>query len=112
MAITFECANCGKSFTTRDEFAGKTGQCKQCGHRMTIPEPDSEGYGLDLAEGSDGEAAPPPPRASAPMPSSSSRRPLFERAEDREPKKGFFSFGNNEKGGLAAGLLVVAAIGF
>ena len=39
---------CGKSYTVRDEFAGKSGQCKQCGERMTIPsESDSEGYGLD-----------------------------------------------------------------
>lgn len=35
--IEAKCANCGKSFQVKDELAGKTGKCKNCGEPMTIP---------------------------------------------------------------------------
>ncbi len=59
MAIAFNCPTCGKAFSVADEFAGRSGLCKGCGHRFTVPtaqaatvaEEDeygiaTEGYGL------------------------------------------------------------------
>ena len=121
MAISFECESCGMAFTVRDELAGKTGQCKQCGQRMTIPrESDSEGYGL---EDSGPEPAPAPhPQASAlpplafkPAPTSfPGRRPLFDSPSASKPAKkkgGFFSFGRNERGGLVGAAVVLVGLG-
>jgi hypothetical protein len=115
MAITFECEGCGKSYTVRDDFAGKTGQCKQCGQRMTIPaESDSEGYGLeghDREPAPEPEAAPLPPRTFKPAPrSSTARRPLFDPPAASKPKKGFFG-GNGERGGAVGVLIAVVLIG-
>jgi hypothetical protein len=38
MAITFNCAQCGKSYTLDDSLAGKQAQCA-CGTEMTVPAP-------------------------------------------------------------------------
>jgi dienelactone hydrolase len=37
MSISFSCPGCGKSFQVRDELAGRTGRCDQCGSEMPIP---------------------------------------------------------------------------
>lgn len=37
MAIVFPCEKCGSRFEVDDRFAGKSGRCKNCGTRMTIP---------------------------------------------------------------------------
>ncbi|MDR3636975.1 MAG: prolyl oligopeptidase family serine peptidase, partial [Isosphaeraceae bacterium] len=39
MPISFHCPQCGKSYTTSDETAGKRARCKQCGNTMMIPRP-------------------------------------------------------------------------
>lgn len=39
MPIVFACGSCGSRFEVADRFAGKTGRCKHCGARMTIPSP-------------------------------------------------------------------------
>jgi acetyl esterase/lipase len=108
MAITFQCEGCGKSFTIREELAGKTGQCKQCGLRMTIPSIGvDDAYGLDEAHT---EAAPLPPRSPVPSPAPA-RRPLFDPpGQGSKAKKGFLSFGKSEKGGLATGVIVVVLL--
>ncbi len=111
MAITFECEGCGKAYTVGDNLAGKTGQCKQCGQRMTIPtESDSEPYGLEILEPEPvPEAAPLPPRSFKPAPQSATRRPLFEAPGAPPPKKSFF--GGNERGGAIGVLIAVVLIG-
>jgi dienelactone hydrolase len=115
MAITFSCEGCGKSYTVRDEFAGKTGQCKQCGQRMTIPsESDSDGYGLDVEpEGAAGpEPSSLPPRRGMGAPASQSsppRRPLFDSSGSSSSSSD--SSMRNTLGGLFGVLIVVAGIG-
>jgi dienelactone hydrolase len=110
MAITFECEGCGKSFTVGDNFAGKTGQCKQCGLRMTIPSSSAEDiYGLDEAH-AEAEDAPLPPRSPVRSPAPA-RRPLFDPpGQGSKAKKSFFAFGNTEKGGLMTGVVVVVLL--
>ena len=39
MPIRFDCPTCGKTFSVRDELAGKTAQCRQCGGKVRIPGP-------------------------------------------------------------------------
>jgi hypothetical protein len=52
MAISFECA-CGAKFKSKDECAGKTVTCKECGSQMTVP-----GGGAVAAPEMDDEIAP------------------------------------------------------
>jgi hypothetical protein len=40
MAITFNCAQCGKSYTLDDSLAGKQAKCS-CGTEMTVPAPSA-----------------------------------------------------------------------
>ena len=40
MAITFNCAQCGKSYTLDDSLAGKQAKCS-CGIEMTVPAPSA-----------------------------------------------------------------------
>jgi dienelactone hydrolase/DNA-directed RNA polymerase subunit RPC12/RpoP len=132
MAISFVCEGCGKDYTVRDELAGKTGQCKQCGQRMLIPwDRDDDGYGVEAPRPSASPRPRPgpeviadsamlPPRntgwATRPASELGSRKPSPLTASsppgwDSEPKKrGFFGFGNTEKGGIAAGAFVVVMI--
>jgi DNA-directed RNA polymerase subunit RPC12/RpoP len=54
MAITFACEDCGKSYTVGDNLAGKSGTCKQCGHKMRVPSatgagPDRDGIPAAIA---------------------------------------------------------------
>jgi dienelactone hydrolase len=112
MSISFECEGCGKAYTVRDEFAGKTGQCKQCGQRMTIPsESDSDGYGLDAPEP---EPAPLPPRMSSTAPAapepSTARRSLFDRS-DSSTSGSSSGFSANRLGGAFGILIVLAGLG-
>jgi ubiquitin-protein ligase/DNA-directed RNA polymerase subunit RPC12/RpoP len=37
--ITFNCGQCGKSFTVADEYAGRSARCKTCGNMVTVPFP-------------------------------------------------------------------------
>ena len=109
MAITFECESCGKSFTAGDQFAGKTGKCKQCGHHMTIPSPsDPDGYGLDLPEPA-AEEAPLPPRA-ATSALDPPRRPLFDKSGSSHSDSS--DSGKKTLGGVIGVVIVIAGIGF
>jgi hypothetical protein len=114
MAITFACEGCGKSYTVGDKLAGKTGQCKQCGRRMTIPsESDSEPYGLDLSESAPmpEPSAPLPPRVAPPAASKpkKARPPLFD--GPRESRSSGRSFLNIEMGGGVGVVIALALIG-
>ena len=40
MAITFNCSQCGKSYTLDDSLAGKQAKCS-CGTEMTVPAPSA-----------------------------------------------------------------------
>jgi hypothetical protein len=42
MAIDVTCPACGKEFSARDDFAGRTVKCKSCGGKITIPTPEQE----------------------------------------------------------------------
>jgi hypothetical protein len=114
MSISFAC-ECGKSFSVRDEFAGKRTKCPACGSALTVPGPateqtpepeelsDEDKAFRALAEAPDPEpsAAPPrppaytansferPPPASPPAPISSARKPKLRKAspEEREARK-------------------------
>jgi len=54
--IEFNCESCQKHFRVKDELAGKTAKCKQCGHVLKVPMPaeEEEIGGYEVA----GEAAP------------------------------------------------------
>ncbi|MDP7267327.1 MAG: hypothetical protein QF408_04080 [Pirellulales bacterium] len=39
MIIDFACSECGMAFKVSSKHAGRTGRCKDCGHRMKIPAP-------------------------------------------------------------------------
>jgi acetyl esterase/lipase len=111
MPISFQCDHCKRSYTTSEQWAGKTVKCKQCGQAMKVPsaaEPAAapapsavDVYGL--ADADKGQVAEPPaagampPRGSAraepsvskPMtkiPMSSSRKPRQKSAKSA----GFF----------------------
>lgn len=58
--IEFKCANCGKKFTVKDDFAGKAAKCNNCGSAIKIPVP----VGSEVAS----FAAPPTPSATASAP--------------------------------------------
>jgi dienelactone hydrolase len=83
MSISFNCSQCGRSYTVDDAFAGKKVRCKPCGATMRIPSSSSSGgqppaeeappedlYGL-----ADDEPALPPraPQAGPNLPASDSR---------------------------------------
>ena len=38
MTITFDCESCHSEFTVDSALAGRKGRCKNCGHRLVIPE--------------------------------------------------------------------------
>ena len=37
MSITVSCKTCKASYTVKDALAGRTAECKHCGHKFTIP---------------------------------------------------------------------------
>ncbi len=51
MAISFQCAQCGRTYKTADQWAGKTVKCKDCGASVTIasaPDASTPSSGLDV----------------------------------------------------------------
>ncbi len=48
--IEFNCESCQKHYRVKDELAGKTAKCKQCGHVLQVPfpatEPEADEYGV------------------------------------------------------------------
>jgi len=52
MAINVRCPNeaCGKMLSVRDDFAGKTGKCPNCGATMPIPEATATAASADAPE--------------------------------------------------------------
>jgi dienelactone hydrolase len=109
MAITFECEGCGKAFTVSDQMAGKTGQCKQCGLKMTIPsESASDDYGLETPQYEAApEPAPLPPRGRPVPQPSPSRRPLYESPQAESSS----SNSRNAIGGTIGVVIVLAGLG-
>lgn len=45
MAIAFTCPQCGLQSNVDDQYAGRTGPCRQCGAMVTVPGPAAPGYG-------------------------------------------------------------------
>lgn len=66
MTLTVQCGQCGKQYSTPEEWAGRRAKCPKCGGPMEIPgpaaksEPDDIGLEL-LDEGAPAAAAPPAP---------------------------------------------------
>lgn len=78
--IEFSCPSCGRTYRVRDELAGKTGRCKECGAAMPIP-----GEDIPVAEAIE-EAKAPPARRPTSAPPPAARRAEPERRR-RRPKK-------------------------
>lgn len=74
MAIRFRCPGCGRPFEVRDQLAGKTAQCKQCGNRIQIPDAPAAA-----------PAPPPPPAAYRPAEPMLDVYGLDDSGADREP---------------------------
>jgi transcription initiation factor TFIIIB Brf1 subunit/transcription initiation factor TFIIB len=62
MAIQVECGSCSKEYRIKDEKAGASFKCRDCGARIDVPELDSgdewDEYGDDTYEEDDYEPAP------------------------------------------------------
>jgi dienelactone hydrolase len=118
MPISFQCTQCGRSYTTTEQWAGKSVKCKQCGQTVKIPAasqaaaPAADVFGLEeLGDPAGAQAAssnPLPPRTgrAEAAPASSAN---FARAKVSKPagkstasKKGFF--------GGAGGAFVIVVI--
>src|SRR5438094_4752476 len=73
MPIKFSCPNCAKSFTVKDQLAGKRANCPACKKPLSVPKPSAasaappEMHVEDMAAAAlmDAPAAPPPPVAEA-----------------------------------------------
>ena len=75
MSIETKCSACGKAYVVKDEFAGKTAKCMQCGGRIEIPAHGRESPAHAELERSPVPVAPPqtgpigpPPVAATPPP--------------------------------------------
>ena len=68
MAITFSCAQCGKSYTLDDSLAGKQAKCP-CGTEITVPAPSSAPV-APFATSAPGQLPPVAPMLAQPMPGS------------------------------------------
>ncbi len=67
--IRFNCDQCGRAFTVRDQDAGRQARCKTCGAQVTVPaaSPDQAALLVPAAAGADPTAAAAtPPAADAP----------------------------------------------
>lgn len=64
--IEFNCESCQKHYRVKDELAGKTAKCKECGNTFRVPFPpvdrEAEGYGIAA------ESAPAAVQTAAPVP--------------------------------------------
>ena len=92
--MKFECPNCKKVMMIKDEYAGKTGRCPECGQKVTLPQ-------TDMTTGT----APDEPESEAIMAADSAK--FIGAQEAKAP-------GGSRKTGLAvaAVLIVIAAAGF
>ena len=59
MSIKFECPDCFREYRVKDELAGRSVSCKDCGSKIAIP--DSDAYGEEWDD-YDEEPAPAPVR--------------------------------------------------
>jgi dienelactone hydrolase len=121
MAISFQCGQCGRSYKTTDQWAGKTVKCKDCGQSVKIPpasaasapSPDLDVYGLDDA----GSESPMPLAAGlqpglAPQ-SARMQAPSIKSTNSKSAKSGSESSGGKTAMRSVIGTMVVLAlIGF
>jgi hypothetical protein len=67
MPISVDCPKCSKTYTVKDEFAGRKFRCKECGAGVSVPDAagggDDDPWGDDLDDA--GGDALPPKRSSA-----------------------------------------------
>ena len=78
MAIRFKC-NCGKTFTVKDELAGKRAKCTNCAAVLTIPPPSPQKHAVEITGAPDtAEAQEPAPGEQAKLPG----KPLLERIKE------------------------------
>lgn len=89
MAITFNCAACGKSLTTTDDKAGRKAKCPGCGEVVTVPGPpvDEElGDAEDRGEVDDNEFGNLPARSAPTRDSGSKTCPMCGAENPRRAK--------------------------
>jgi len=67
MAITFNCTQCGKSYTLDDSLAGKQAKCS-CGTEMTVPAPSAPVAPTPFAASAPGQFPAVAPIPGQPMP--------------------------------------------
>jgi acetyl esterase/lipase len=120
MSISFQCSNCKRSFTTSEQWAGKTVKCKQCGQTLKIPlapappRSDVDVYGLAEMDHDEREVLAAtnvlPPRGSAPA-DPSAPKPKAKKPAARKPKaKSSSSAGIFGGVGGTIGVLVLLAV--
>ena len=102
MAITFNCAQCGKSYTLDDSLAGKQAKCP-CGTRMTVPAPSAPVTPAPVAPISPAPVAPESPFEAAPMPPAP--QPYVQQASGVKVIVNQGSDGKSDKQKIVAALL-------
>ena len=120
MSISAKCRKCGKSYSVKDEFAGKKFRCQECQSPVTVPKAevfDAEEWDAedDFGGGADDDYEDYGPRRSAAMPPAPRRAPKKKKpAPSKKPvKKRSSSKSSSEVGpmigkiggGLVAGLI-------
>ena len=89
MAIRFACPVCAAEYTVNDRFAGKKSDCKVCGQRLQVPNPNRARTVLGKLVGPPPEPSPPPAPEPAPIPLIRHELPgpTSERPPRRDPEE-------------------------
>lgn len=104
MTITFNCAQCGKSYTLDDSLAGKQAKCP-CGTKMTVPAPPAPVAPVPpapVAPVSPAPVAPESPFEAPPMPAP---QPYAQQASMQQVIVNQGSDGKSDKQKIVAALL-------
>ena len=107
MAITFNCAQCGKSYTLDDSLAGKQAKCS-CGTEMTVPAPSPAPLApvSPFAAPATGQLPPAQPMPGQPMPG----QPMPGQPMPGQPMPGRAHAGFAGRGGKSDKQKIVAAL--
>jgi len=84
MPITFSCEGCGRRYSVDESLAGKRGECKKCGRKVTIPGPAASAAASASSAKTPAQAGPLPRGRSAASPA----RPAAAQTSAEEPRRG------------------------